>query len=230
MKPCTSAIHLGSEVQVWVLDTLAMETLCGPDPLSLLSNDEKKRASRFNLQAKKSQYIFTRASLRQILSVNLGGSAKQFLIKYNKWGKPYLSGKYENALYFSVSHSADRTLIAIASDYDLGVDIEQHRKRDFDSLVSRYFSNSEQQVLMQLCPESRLQGFYHTWCRKEAYLKAIGTGIDSCLRSVDTSNQFDSLTNVVVDKYLYSIHTWDTYSAAICVPVQIDTILVLHIN
>ena len=49
--------------------------------------------------------------------------------------------------------------------------------RDFENIAKRFFAPEEQSYLLGLSPEERVHAFYRAWTRKEAYLKAIGTGL-----------------------------------------------------
>src|SRR5262249_35174203 len=84
----------------------------------------------------------------------------------------------ESAIQFNVSNSDDVALVAVAIDRELGVDVEHVREpRDFESLAAQFFAVSEVAQLRSLPHEQRLEAFYRLWTRKEAVLKAIGTGL-----------------------------------------------------
>ena len=60
----------------------------------------------------------------------------------------------------------------------LGVDVEQLRDNfDHDAIARRFFSEEEQRQLAALAPPERYYGFFRCWTRKEAYIKAQGTGL-----------------------------------------------------
>jgi 4'-phosphopantetheinyl transferase len=48
---------------------------------------------------------------------------------------------------------------------------------DVEQIADHYFSPDEIKALKWLPPQQKLAGFYACWTRKEAYLKAIGTGL-----------------------------------------------------
>jgi 4'-phosphopantetheinyl transferase len=77
---------------------------------------------------------------------------------------------------FSVSHSADLALIAFTSDRELGVDLE--RARDFlPDDFDRWFSSDEARELRSLTVGEQQAAFFRCWTRKEAYVKARGSGL-----------------------------------------------------
>jgi len=60
----------------------------------------------------------------------------------------------------------------------VGVDIECIRPLpDLDEIAERVFSPEERLALRRLPPARRPEGFFNCWTRKEAYVKAIGSGL-----------------------------------------------------
>ena len=84
----------------------------------------------------------------------------------------------QRALEFNVSHSGDLALIAVSSGRRLGVDIERIRADvDTVALAERFFSRRERAGLQALADHLRVPAFYACWTRKEAFLKATGSGL-----------------------------------------------------
>jgi len=91
-------------------------------------------------------------------------------------GKPEL----ENIdLHFNISHSGSITVCAV-SQCPVGIDVQEPRKAS-QSLLSRYFSDSERALLTE-CEDSE-RVFAAQWCAKESYVKATGQGIANALSS-----------------------------------------------
>jgi len=81
-------------------------------------------------------------------------------------------------LQFNLSHSAGLALIAVGAELQLGVDIEKIREEvDTAALAQRFFSPREGAGLQALPDNLRVPGFFACWTRKEAFLKATGTGL-----------------------------------------------------
>jgi 4'-phosphopantetheinyl transferase len=75
------------------------------------------------------------------------------------------------------------SVLAFDPENEIGVDVERLDEAfEFESIVKHFFSAKEIQYIFQPEADSR-QRFYHIWTRKEAYLKAIGTGITESLRT-----------------------------------------------
>lgn len=88
-------------------------------------------------------------------------------------GKPVVSG-----FSISFSHSAGKAVAAVAKGGVLGIDLEQRREDlNFESIVSDHFTSFERSEYTLCHPDDRSEFFYKVWTRKEATLKAIGSGL-----------------------------------------------------
>jgi 4'-phosphopantetheinyl transferase len=145
----------------------------------LLSTDECQRAARFHFERHRRRFIACRGQVRRILGNYLDTSAAQVRFQYGRMGKPALDAPWNGSpIRFNVSNSHEAALCAVALDRELGVDIEHIRApSDFDGLAARFFARSEVALLRSLPAERRLEAFFNCWTRKEAVLKAVGTGL-----------------------------------------------------
>ena len=158
-------------IDVWRLDLTVLE-----DDWDLLSPDESERASRIVIEEKRDQKAAGRAQLRRILARYLDADPKSLRFEYGEHGKPGLAENLNPK--FNLSHSARVGLVGVTRDVRIGVDVEQAREgRAFSDLAQRFFSAAESTVLETLPDSDRPTAFYRTWTRKEAYLKAHGTGL-----------------------------------------------------
>ena len=99
-------------------------------------------------------------------------------IETNQFGKPMIKGA--DNLNFNLAHSQDIAVCAI-SDKPLGVDTE-HISRVSEKIRDRYFTENEKKL-----------DFGYIWTRKEAVVKAEGTGITVGLDKFDVSNDTATL-------------------------------------
>ena len=112
--------------------------------------------------------------MRTILGQYLGLPPGDVSIAYEPGGKPYL---VEQQFHFNLSHSGERALIAVALNR-VGIDIEYRSDRpNAEAIFGRFFSRREQLAFLSVPPENRTGAFYRAWTRKEAILKAIGSGV-----------------------------------------------------
>ena len=175
-----------NEVHVWKI-YLKTPGLC--DNREILSTDELVRASRFRFHTDSDRFVAARSSLRTILARYLRTQPMELKFGLNPFGKPHLTGTQDElGLRFSLSHSHDMALLAVARNRDVGVDVE-FRRADFatDEIAARFFSRSERNQLGAIAPEHKTEAFFNCWTRKEAYIKARGEGLSFPLDQFDVS-------------------------------------------
>jgi len=187
---------------------------------SRLSKDELARLETIKFSDRRKQFITTRSLTRQILADCINIACDKICFKSNQYGKP-LCSQPANAVHFNISHSHSRGLIAVNLDTILGVDIQHQRnQKNILKLATRFFAPDEITLLKQT-PESELKNiFYHIWVRKEALLKAAGTGLSLGLSKyavvADSLNTTQS--DVKIDSSSYFINDLpapEHYSAAL---------------
>jgi 4'-phosphopantetheinyl transferase len=156
---------------------------------ALLSEDERKRASRFVFDRDKRRFVVARAGLRKLLAHQLRLDPSSVELKYSSTGKPALGDQSAIAdLRFNVSHSEDVAVFAFALGRDIGIDVEFVRAiPDADGIAARFFSLRENEAYFALDARDRPQGFFNCWTRKEAFIKAIGDGLSHPLDRFDVS-------------------------------------------
>jgi phosphopantetheine--protein transferase-like protein len=115
-------------------------------------------------------------------------------------------------LSFSVSHSRDVVLVAIAMGATVGVDVEVRRPRKYlDRLARRILTDAEYGPWAAQAGADQLESFLRHWTRREAYLKAIGLGLAGGMRDAlsgakdwtftDIAGLEDAVGTVAVDRH-----------------------------
>ena len=130
------------------------------------ASDRDRAESRTNLS------LLGRAALRALLARETGGVDWQVLRAPS--GKPYIltpSGMPGPSV--SVSHTGTTVAVAVAQTGALGIDIEQHRSRDFGALAAQAFGPAQQAAVAA----SGADAFYRIWTLREAMAKATGEGL-----------------------------------------------------
>jgi len=179
-------------VHVWLLDLdLSKEPI---DDLAYpLSPEEQQRASRFQFARDRNRYIAGRGQLRQLLALYLKIPATNVQFSYGPAGKPQLSKLHiASPIQFNLSHSENTALLGITSEAEIGIDIERIRKINDSESVAKYsFATNEFERLMALPEIEQEAAFFRCWTRKEAFLKARGTGITENLHSFEVDFQYE---------------------------------------
>lgn len=161
------------------------------DLWNVLSADERARAKRFHFPRDRRRYVVARGVLRTHLAAYLGCRASAVTFSYGAHGKPALDPPDLNArLSFNLSHSDEWAVLAVSGGAPVGVDIERLRPVA-DGFAAHAFAAEELAALHALPAECCQAGVFACWTRREAYVKATGTGLfqpkDSFAVTVDPS-------------------------------------------
>ena len=168
----------GSRVEVWRVGARDRDRALVEELEQTLSDDERVRAGRFRRELDRDRFIIARGSLRAILGRYLRSEPSQLRFRYGTYGKPALAEPPAGGLRFNLSHSEDLTLIAVARDIEVGIDIEAIRADfDIEGLARRYLSPTDV-TLIESSP-AKHEAFFTCWAIKEAYLKAHGAGLSA---------------------------------------------------
>jgi 4'-phosphopantetheinyl transferase len=178
------AMRPKSWVEVWI-DRLDLPPIEVAALMQFLTPAELALCDRCRLNHVREHKIVARAKLRQILGRYLDRSPQDIQISTGLQGKPQVAG-----LEFNLSHSGDFVAYAV-SDQPVGIDIEQVRTMDLSGIVQRFFAASEFSTWQNLPLAEQELAFFRTWTVKEAYLKAIGTGLHTPLSEVEVSMDLD---------------------------------------
>ena len=155
---------------------------------ALLCGTERARAASFRFAADRDRYVVGRGMLRRILSRNGAGVPERIVIADRRWGKPAI--RPPSALRFSVAHSGDRALVAVAHGREVGVDLERARLLgNVMALGRRMCAPAELAKLAALPTHHRSIALLRCWVRKEACVKALGVGLRQPLDAFEVGVQ-----------------------------------------
>jgi 4'-phosphopantetheinyl transferase len=176
--PATTGWLRQDEVRVW-LASLDLGPRAVGRLADLLSDDESARARRLHFRRDAIRFVVGRASLRLRLAECLDVAPAAIRFHYGAHGKPELAAPFDRSgLQFNASRSDGIGLIAVTRGARIGVDIERIQPLpDLHDIAERMFSPAERRALHGLPPIRRPEGFFNCWTRKEAYVKAVGTGL-----------------------------------------------------
>jgi 4'-phosphopantetheinyl transferase len=169
-----------NEIHLWQLnqadyDLSSLQSEC----LAWLTEPELQRFRRFQFDRHRKQLLLGRALMRTALSIYDSSIAPaDWIFTQNKFGKPFIGNSGADSLYFNLSHSAGKAVLAVSRCEQVGVDIESANKaRRIAAIAKRYFSEREAAALLSLPESLQHSRFYDLWTLKEAYIKACGMGL-----------------------------------------------------
>jgi 4'-phosphopantetheinyl transferase len=139
-----------------------------------INRDDSIKAEKLHNSKDKYTTLVCYTLLRLILSSRLNRNPDEIYYRIGKKGKPELT---DDSLFFNISHTTDSFVIAVSESCPVGVDLEDLNKQlNYMPIVKRFFSEEETEYILNN-PEESKERFFLLWTRKEALLKAIGTGI-----------------------------------------------------
>ena len=152
-----------------------------------LSPEEKARADNYHFEIDRDRFVVARANLRNIISHYVAANAAEIRFKYSAHGKPSIAAPPKAAqLHFNLAHSSGLALYVVTLEREIGVDLEQiHPEFAVDEIAQRFFSANELAEVDSLVVGERSRAFFDCWTRKEALLKAKGTGLSDRLDEID---------------------------------------------
>ncbi|SCX28506.1 4'-phosphopantetheinyl transferase psf-1 [Agrobacterium sp. DSM 25558] len=155
--------------------------------LSYLSENELREADSVIDAAERIRRLLAKAILKAELASILHAKPSSLLFEQALRGKPFLSSSDFSWLRFSISHSGD--FIAIATGLtEVGIDIEMHRPfEDPNNFLDLYFCRDEYQWFLEANDGTELEKFFALWTRKEALLKAMGTGFSRAPETISAA-------------------------------------------
>lgn len=172
-------VNLAPAPYAAAMETLDLWTLPlqpRPGDVGLLDERERARFDRLRVAAKRDQFLAAQAGLRRVLGRYRSVPAHEIAFAYGPHGKPSLEDG--DGPDFNLSHSEELALVGVSRDTEIGVDVEwQGRDRPFLRLGRRYFDEAEHAWLARRAEDAVREGFYRIWTLKEAFLKALGTGL-----------------------------------------------------
>jgi 4'-phosphopantetheinyl transferase len=163
----------------------------------ILSTEERDKCKRFHFEKDQHSYLVSHAFLRKVLSAYCNVRADEWRFTCNRYGKPDISADIRcPPMKFNLSHTDGMSVVAVTLNADCGVDVENIKRRSrMLAVAERMFAEVEVSALRS-CDDASMQArFFDYWTLREAYVKAIGTGIGGSSRdfyfTVDEQEQGD---------------------------------------
>ncbi|MFG2683774.1 4'-phosphopantetheinyl transferase family protein [Streptomyces sp. NPDC048392] len=169
-------------LDVWLVRRPRLETAAGTLALGELSEPERRRTASFVRPADGVTYASAHIALRRLLGAYLGRPAAG--VPFVREPCPGCAGPHgrpavrhpDPPLHFSLAHSHGMAVVAVSRAV-LGVDVERLPRAETVEVCAAALHPGERAELAGLDAEERRVAFGRIWTRKEAYLKALGTGL-----------------------------------------------------
>ena len=151
------------------------------DDLEFLDTEERARADRFYFPVHARRFRRGRIARRIILGNYLGRDPGALRFHTATHGRPSLGPDETDgaAIDFNMSNSGEIAVLALVTDRRIGVDVEMEKPMpDADSIARGSFHSREAaNVAGTEAPGDKLEAFFRCWTRKEALVKAHGSGL-----------------------------------------------------
>ena len=138
--------------------------------LKRLPNGIQSQVLKFKKWDDKQRTLFSKLLLVNGLNIMGINSYTIDEIKFTQYKRPY----FDNDIDFNISHSGQYIVCGISFDHKIGIDIEEIKEIPLDDFKNE-FSQKEMKTIMKA--DNSTSAFYALWTQKEAFLKAIGTGL-----------------------------------------------------
>lgn len=187
-SPNQHSFELKDNVHIWLIELSQIPQAQINYLKTILSVSEKEKAGRYRFIADQNRHILGRAALRYLIKSYLKTPLAAIQIENGENDKPYLVAPSQE-LSFNISHSADKILLAIDLKKELvGIDVERvDQQYGFESVIKDYFTTEEQAYILEKDCRTR---FFQLWTRKEAIVKAVGTGLTDDLNIINVLNNY----------------------------------------
>jgi len=163
--------------------------LQGTHDLTLLSAPERARHQRYVNPVAAQGFAAARSALRRLLAARLGVDAGSLRIEAGPQGKPFLPD--HPATRFNVTHAGGLALIALCDACEVGIDLEWPASFATEGPLASIACNAAERRWLDAHPRDAARALGRLWTRKEALLKALGTGLVHEPARVDLSTQIE---------------------------------------
>ncbi len=162
-----------------------------------LEISEQARAAAFRHAADRDRFVLGRTTARRAVADVLGQPPNTIGFDLHcrrcggDHGKPIVR-RHADLVDVSIAHSGDFVVVAVGVGTRVGADIEQI-KHDIavDLIAPESLNGDELAALAQAPAHDRTRNFLRTWTRKEALVKATGSGLFTDMASIQVTGPAD---------------------------------------
>ncbi len=128
-------------------------------------------------------------------------------LNFTNLKRPY----FDETIDFNISHSGKYVICAISTSAKIGIDVEEIKDIPLTDFTNQFSADEMKNIVNA---ENTLRSFYGLWTKKEAFLKAIGTGLYVPLNKVQVTN--NKITWEKNDWFLTELKLNKDYCAHVC--------------
>lgn len=146
-------------------------------------------------------------------------SNKNIIFGKTKLGKPIIKMPRDLNLDISISHSGNYLVIGICDNGKIGVDIELLQDINFQVYRNCLSTCEEMYINSSKKNKQRIENFYEIWTKKEACLKALGTGLQRPLPTTQFyHNHIKPRTEIIYNNQQFNLSTLkeDKFVLSVC--------------
>ena len=157
----------------------------------MIQSEEKERIEKFSYRDDMISSLIGRLFLRGFAVQTLGQNNHKVRLTRTDRGKPVL--EVDSGWDYNLSHAGDWVVFGAGESCQVGLDVMRttdsriDRLEDFFRIMDRQFTQDEWTYIRgeRKNEEEQLARFFRNWTLKESYVKAIGTGLNVDLRSLN---------------------------------------------
>ncbi len=164
-----------------------------------LPNIKKTQLMSFRLEKDRNASLSAYLLLKEALKAN-DIKINDYEYVVSEKGKPSL---FYCPYQFSISHTGGLCVVALSID-EVGIDVE--KIKPYTLKIERIFTLSDCEFINT--SEQKEKAFYQIWTSKEAYVKALGTGLSTAFNSFEVVNLNEKhLVHFEIGDYMISTYT-----------------------
>ncbi|MET7275072.1 4'-phosphopantetheinyl transferase superfamily protein [Streptomyces flaveolus] len=151
----------------------------------LLDTSENARAAAYRFPAHSARFVWARALTKRIVGAAAGVPARGVRLARepcpgcgDAGHGPPVAEFADGTAHLSLSHSEGYSALLLSPRHPVGLDIERVRPMPVDVLAPTTLGGTERAFVFDEPPGPRRSlAYLRCWTRKEAVLKAVGTGV-----------------------------------------------------
>lgn len=142
-----------------------------------------QRNRRFVHFVDRQRNLFGLLLLKKLWRQQHGEHLNLELLRTTEFGRPYLP---QPNVDFNISHAGNYVIGVLASNAQVGIDIEKRRPVDFNDFTRTMNQLQWDEITLSDEPEAT---FFHYWCIKESVIKVDGRGLSLPLTEILFANE-----------------------------------------